>query len=75
MLELLLSILALLGLSPDKSGEPITINADIYAKVSSNPSYKDLGGDDALNSIAVFGDPYAMDGIIVTQDVDPLNSK
>jgi hypothetical protein len=75
MLELLLSILALLGLSPDKSGEPITINADIYAKVSSNPSYKDLGGDDALNSIAVFGDPEANEAIIVTDQVDPLLQK
>ena len=37
MLELLLSILALFGLSPDKSGKPISINAEIYSKISSMP--------------------------------------
>lgn len=75
MLELLLSILALFGLSPDNSGKPISINAEIYSKISSNSNYHDLGGDAALQSIAVFGDPNAKEDIIVTDDVDPLACK
>ena len=43
MLELLLSILALFGLSPDKSGKPISINAEIYSKIGPNANYHDLG--------------------------------
>lgn len=75
MMELLLAFLALFNFSPDKSGQPIDINSDLYSNIRCNDSYEVLGGDDYLLSLKALGDPNSKEDIIVTDQVDPQFEK
>ena len=60
MLELVISVLFAFGFSFDGQGKLVGSNEynkqEIVQQVKSNPDYEKLGGDDALNSIAVVPD-------------------
>jgi hypothetical protein len=53
MLQLIISILLSLGFQQDPKTSQIKANEETIDIIKSQPTYKDLGGDGALNEIII----------------------